>query len=262
MIMAHDAGSGYLDADVPLNPVRDLTKGWTKTQSGGLADQLTCGARVFDSRPYLADDGGLIWHRGGVPVNHSFSESLLEVVDWCGANPSELVIMLIWDCEGADGCDAAVADALGGGRARVDQLPGLHQPDGRRGDGAVGVAGGADICWSPPPPCPTAERPPAPTELRRGERCGGLGSTEEAKEEKGGGAGGDDREAAEALLACMAKSPPEDWWAALANCTAAAASFLYLPSLFVSGSVPLLRRRHAPGLPDGNYLLIRFHVFS
>jgi hypothetical protein len=234
MIMAHDAGSGYLDADVPLNPVRDLTKGWTKTQSGGLADQLACGARVFDSRPYLADDGGLIWHHGGVPVNHSFSESLLEVVDWCGANPSELVIMLIWDCEGADGCDAAVADALSaaGVLALTNCLDFTNLTVAAAMERSELLGGGGHLLAVTAPALPDGgEAACSYSNYVAANGCSGLGSTEEAKEEKGGGegAGGDDREAAEALLACMAKSPPEDWWAALANCTAAAPSFLSSP---------------------------------
>ena len=60
MIMAHDAGSGYLNADAAHQPARDLLYGWTKTQSGGLAEQLQCGARALDSRPFLLSTGRLI----------------------------------------------------------------------------------------------------------------------------------------------------------------------------------------------------------
>jgi hypothetical protein len=37
---------------------------WAQTQSIGLAGQLDCGARSFDYRPYLKDDGELYAHHG------------------------------------------------------------------------------------------------------------------------------------------------------------------------------------------------------
>jgi len=115
MIMAHDAGSGYLNADAAHQPARDLLYGWTKTQSGGLAEQLQCGARALDSRPFLLSTGRLIWHHGGVPVNHSFAESLQEVLGFCHSNPSELVLMLIWDCTAEDGGNGGKGSSGGGG---------------------------------------------------------------------------------------------------------------------------------------------------
>lgn len=103
MIMAHDAGSGYLG--------QGIVNAWTKTQSGGLLEQLECGARAFDARPLLDPKAGLIWHHGGVRVDYSFNRSLLDVVAWCGAHPAELVLLMVWDCEG-DGCMRAVGDSL------------------------------------------------------------------------------------------------------------------------------------------------------
>lgn len=109
-IMAHDAGSGYL-IEEPYPDVKGLVKGWTKTQSGGLGQQLECGARAFDARPAVNDAGDLVWHHGGITVNHSFAESLSEVTSFCAENPAELVLMIIFDCAG-DGCDQAVDAAF------------------------------------------------------------------------------------------------------------------------------------------------------
>ena len=37
---------------------------WAQTQSSGLGGQLECGARSFDYRPYLDEDGVLYAHHG------------------------------------------------------------------------------------------------------------------------------------------------------------------------------------------------------
>ena len=62
MIMAHDAASGYLGGG--------LINAWTKTQSAGMREQLDCGARVFDARPELDEDKGLVWHHGDVTIDY------------------------------------------------------------------------------------------------------------------------------------------------------------------------------------------------
>jgi hypothetical protein len=107
-IMSHDAGSGYLGT---FSAVEELVVHWTATQSVGLGEQLVCGARAFDARPAVDKDGDLVWHHGDIIVNHSFSSSIQEVISWCEVNPSELVVMVVWDCIG-DGCDSAVSAAL------------------------------------------------------------------------------------------------------------------------------------------------------
>ena len=69
---------------------------WTQTQPGGLSAQLDCGARAFDARPAVDRlTGHLVWHHGGVIVPHNFSASLEEVVSWCAAHPTELVLMTV-----------------------------------------------------------------------------------------------------------------------------------------------------------------------
>ena len=103
MVMAHDAGSGYLEPG--------LVNSWARTQSGGFTAQLDCGARAFDARPYLSKRRGLVWHHGGVTVPQALEQSLTEVIAWLATHPSELVIWLIWDCKG-EGCMAAVAQTM------------------------------------------------------------------------------------------------------------------------------------------------------
>ena len=99
-IMTHDAGSGYLGGGI--------VNAWTKTQSTGLSDQLECDARSFDARPLNDPQKGLVWHHGGVAVDYSFAQSVRDIKKWCAANPEELVLMTVWDCEGS-GCMDAVA---------------------------------------------------------------------------------------------------------------------------------------------------------
>ena len=103
MIMAHDAGSGYLGSG--------LIDAWTKTQDGGLAEQLACGARAFDARPHYSAKDGLQWHHGDIVVPHPFAASLDEMIAWLAIHPTELSTLHLWDCAG-DGCPRALSATL------------------------------------------------------------------------------------------------------------------------------------------------------
>ena len=103
MIMAHDAGTGYLGDG--------LVNRWAKTQSVGLADQLSCGARVFDARPRFLH-GQIIWHHGSVAAPYSFSHSVADIVSWLSEHPTELVILPISNCDGGDRCLQGVRAAF------------------------------------------------------------------------------------------------------------------------------------------------------
>ena len=117
-VMAHDAATVYLSAS---RLIKTSVYNWTKTQSGPagsssgtVSDLLTCGARSLDWRPRWSD-GRLVAHHGDVEVAHLFSSSLSEIASWCGANPSELVMVHIWDCTSDDDtvdCNAEVDRAL------------------------------------------------------------------------------------------------------------------------------------------------------
>jgi hypothetical protein len=102
MIMTHDSGSGYLGSG--------LVDRWTRTQPGGFAAQLGCGARSFDARP-LYRSGRVIWHHGSIPVEHGFADTLDEMIGWLADNPEELAMLNVWDCEG-DGCMDAVTSLV------------------------------------------------------------------------------------------------------------------------------------------------------
>lgn len=105
MVYAHDSATGYIDKS-------NIVLRWTQTQNVSMAGQLSCGARVLDARPQLDDEDGLVWHHGPVKVDHSFADSMDEIVAWCGQHPDELVLAWIWDCVGGDACDEAVAEVL------------------------------------------------------------------------------------------------------------------------------------------------------
>ncbi|GMH73537.1 hypothetical protein TL16_g06221 [Triparma laevis f. inornata] len=104
MIMVHDAASGYLDTN---NIVTKEVYDWTRTQdmpTHSAADLLFCGARSFDWRPSYKESK-LQAHHGDVTIEHTFSDTLDEITFWAAANPTELVIMHIWDCVSDDSGD-------------------------------------------------------------------------------------------------------------------------------------------------------------
>jgi len=127
IIMTHDAATGYLG--------KGLVNAWAKTQSGPFAEQLDCGARAFDARPLLDDKEGLIWHHGSVKVDHAFADSVAEIVEWCGRNPTELVLLPISACSGS-GCMSAVRTALSAAGVKdlqtCDPLKGMTYGDAKR----------------------------------------------------------------------------------------------------------------------------------
>lgn len=99
-LMAHDAGSGYLNRS-------HVVADWTMTQSVGLAGQLECGARAFDYRPYY-EDSTLYVHHGGVVIYTPMQQSLDEVISWAAVHPeNELVVMFLTACDGDEGCKEA-----------------------------------------------------------------------------------------------------------------------------------------------------------
>lgn len=102
IIMSHDAATGYL--------VRDhIVAKWAITQQGTLYDQLNCGSRSFDYRPYYFN-GTVYAHHGGVKINVPLQEAVTDVTNWCTSHPSELVILYVNSCEGDEGClDATLA---------------------------------------------------------------------------------------------------------------------------------------------------------
>ena len=79
------------------------------TSSVNLPAQLDCGSRSFDYRPYYSD-GTLYAHHGPYVVRKPMSDVFSEVMAWCNAHPTELVIFDINSCDGDDGCyEAALA---------------------------------------------------------------------------------------------------------------------------------------------------------
>jgi len=102
-IMTHDAASGYLG--------RGVVDAWTRTQEGGFAQQLSCGARALDARPKLDPELGLVWHHGDVTIPTPFNDSIAEIMAWCAENPDALVLLAVWDCDG-EGCLSAATASL------------------------------------------------------------------------------------------------------------------------------------------------------
>lgn len=106
LLMTHDAATGELVED------RDhIVADWAKTQSVGLGEQLKCGARSFDYRPTLEDDGTLYAHHGGVTIRKPMQESVSDILTWNVQNPDEFVLLYISHMD-SDNCTAAVESLL------------------------------------------------------------------------------------------------------------------------------------------------------
>jgi hypothetical protein len=110
MIMAHDAATTYLEGGL-LHQINN----WAKTQAdGGMHGELVCGARAFDWRPKIADDGSVVMHHGAVTISHKMDNSLAELTAWAASNgtsANDLVFLGITDCDGS-GCAEAVQRLL------------------------------------------------------------------------------------------------------------------------------------------------------
>lgn len=95
-IQTHDSVTGELDER------RDfVVADWTRTQNGTIVQQLDCGARALDYRPYLSEDGNLYGHHGPIVIRKLFKETLREIKLWTKENPTELVIISLSHCVNA-----------------------------------------------------------------------------------------------------------------------------------------------------------------
>lgn len=92
-IQTHDSATGELKDD------RDyIVARWTRTQQGSIIDQLNCGARSLDYRPYLSEDGVLRAHHGPIVVQKPMEASLREIEAWTKLHPNELIIIQVSHC--------------------------------------------------------------------------------------------------------------------------------------------------------------------
>ncbi len=91
MLLAHDAGTTYLESSAAAVSVT----AWTKTQpDGGFAGLLDCGARALDVRTALDQDGRVIMHHGPVKINVALEPALAEVTAWAAAANETVLIYL------------------------------------------------------------------------------------------------------------------------------------------------------------------------
>lgn len=109
MIMAHDAATTYLHEGSGIAQ-------WAKTQvDGGTASLLSCGARAFDWRPKLLENGSLVMHHGGVQISYDMRTAVQDIILWLqknGTSMQDMVVLGITDCVGGDNCTQAVARLL------------------------------------------------------------------------------------------------------------------------------------------------------
>jgi hypothetical protein len=88
-LMTHNSATGELS-----HPAYSDCQGVT------MVNQLNCGTRAFDYRPYLNGDN-LIAHHGDVLVDKPMSDSVQSVLDWLSIveNQKELVILYVSHCD-------------------------------------------------------------------------------------------------------------------------------------------------------------------
>ena len=112
MIQTHDAGTGYLGK--ASNPITAIVWDFARTQIGGVTQQLSCGARSMDWRPFMTTSNTLVFAHGSVIVNYSMAAAAAEVVAWAqtaGDSEDEMVLLIVADCNGAQ-CDSATIEAF------------------------------------------------------------------------------------------------------------------------------------------------------
>eukprot|EP00959_Pyramimonas_sp_CCMP1952_P090814 1901280-Pyramimonas_sp.AAC.1 len=90
-LMAHDAGTGYLEP----GHLTEMVFNWTATQTTGFIGQLDCGARALDIRPRLAEGKRLIMHHGPISIEYPLREALSEVLMWTSNQTEELVLLVV-----------------------------------------------------------------------------------------------------------------------------------------------------------------------
>ena len=100
-ILSHDSATGEIDTSRD-GIIKDIVDAYSITQSKGLIDQLNCGARGFDYRPYLLSNSSIIAHHGSTKVNKLMSESITELKNWIQNqnNKEEMIILYLSHFDG------------------------------------------------------------------------------------------------------------------------------------------------------------------
>jgi len=101
MIMSHDAGTGYGMENFAISFL-------TQTQSGSFAQQLDCGVRAFDVRPFMktkmtfgkstpcsVNKCGLKMHHGDQVTTASLDDAFRDVLAWTATHQDEFVLLLL-----------------------------------------------------------------------------------------------------------------------------------------------------------------------
>lgn len=86
-----------------MNEKRDdiVVAHWTQTQRDTIIDQLNCGARSFEFRPYLDSDNQVYVHIGGITrpvglpivIKKLMSEIMNEIFQWSEKHPKEIILL-------------------------------------------------------------------------------------------------------------------------------------------------------------------------
>jgi len=109
LILSHDAASGYLSDKDQL--VQELVVRYSKTQTQPMGEQLTCGARAFDYRPFVEEDGTtVIAHHGSTVIDVLMSDTITELKAWFASGAAserdreDVVLLYVSHIDGRD-CD-------------------------------------------------------------------------------------------------------------------------------------------------------------
>lgn len=96
MIFAHDAGTGLMTLDKPDSIFVNAA---AQTQVGSLVDLANCGARAFDIRPWLLEDGSLVTHHGGYLCEEKLEKELKNLIEWNAKHPQEVRSDVTLNCD-------------------------------------------------------------------------------------------------------------------------------------------------------------------
>lgn len=115
MITSHDASTSYFE-DSTCTVTHEIND-WAMTQfKGTFANQLDCGSRAIDLRPFVDKDGNLMMHHGAIHIKTNFADAMKDVTGWANAHPGELVLLLHSHCdaekpETVDSCNLKAVQA-------------------------------------------------------------------------------------------------------------------------------------------------------
>jgi len=160
MIQSHDSATGEI-----LEERDKIIVKWTRTQEGTIVQQLDCGTRALDYRPFLHENGTLYAHHGPSVIFKPLEETLAEIQEWGTRNPTELVVISLSHCVTerfhnnyyADSCHDALLELLNQKNIHTvtdcTELADMTMEDALQGGTILAEVGCSSGYWDPSLTC-------------------------------------------------------------------------------------------------------------